>query len=198
MTDTKTRNVHIEALARSLGTPSVDGLIYSLRHPETWPNGFSWDFEYCSSCAMGLSRALWPDGQPWKGQRAAVSLNAARSLASAIHRCRERIFLRDAFAKRFLFYCGRFAWITIRSPPGDGRGRAGKICGKTEGVMGDFLMTRTWKQWAVLAAWLVMVAMIGALNLMQGHPWQAMSLTTVYIGIFVAAAYGGYRNSRKV
>lgn len=61
MSDVKStdRNIHIEALKLSLGAPSLEGLAYSLRHPETWPEGFVWDFNECSSCAMGLAHALW-------------------------------------------------------------------------------------------------------------------------------------------
>lgn len=35
---------------------TLEGLAWRLRHPETWPKGFVWNFEYCHTCAMGL---LW-------------------------------------------------------------------------------------------------------------------------------------------
>lgn len=47
------------ALFRDLNKPSLHGLSYALRHPDTWPNGFVWDYGYCSGCAMGLAHALW-------------------------------------------------------------------------------------------------------------------------------------------
>lgn len=42
-----------------LSRPSVEALIYALRHPETWPAGFVWDYRACDSCALGLARELW-------------------------------------------------------------------------------------------------------------------------------------------
>lgn len=39
--------------------PSLEGLVYALRHPETWPEGFVWNYRDCNSCAMGLARQLW-------------------------------------------------------------------------------------------------------------------------------------------
>lgn len=43
----------------SLDKPSLKGLSYALRHPETWPEGFYWDFNDCEQCAMGLAHQLW-------------------------------------------------------------------------------------------------------------------------------------------
>lgn len=43
----------------ALDKPSLENLSYCLRHPETWPPGFHWDFSQCATCAMGLARALW-------------------------------------------------------------------------------------------------------------------------------------------
>lgn len=45
----------------ALDKPSLENLSYCLRHPETWPSGFHWDFKQCSTCAMGLARALWDE-----------------------------------------------------------------------------------------------------------------------------------------
>jgi|SRR5579859_159465 len=44
-------------------------LAWRLRHPETWPKGFRWNYGKCATCAMGLawklsggrSGALWDD-----------------------------------------------------------------------------------------------------------------------------------------
>lgn len=42
-----------------LSRPSVEALIYALRHPETWPAGFEWDYSECETCAIGLAQTLW-------------------------------------------------------------------------------------------------------------------------------------------
>lgn len=39
--------------------PSLAGLAYALRHPDTWPVGFEWDFRSQYKCAMGLANRLW-------------------------------------------------------------------------------------------------------------------------------------------
>ena len=33
-------------------------LAWRLRHPETWPKGFKWNYGKCTTCAMGLAWAL--------------------------------------------------------------------------------------------------------------------------------------------
>ena len=40
-------------------TPSLAALAYALRHPETWPPNFEWNYSYCHSCAIGLTAELW-------------------------------------------------------------------------------------------------------------------------------------------
>lgn len=42
-----------------LATPSLEALAYVLRHPETWPEDFQWDYGRCSTCAVGLAHRLW-------------------------------------------------------------------------------------------------------------------------------------------
>jgi hypothetical protein len=39
--------------------PSLVNLSYCLRNPDTWPEGFYWDYGKCERCAMGLASALW-------------------------------------------------------------------------------------------------------------------------------------------
>jgi hypothetical protein len=34
---------------------SLSGLSYALRHPETWPPGFEFDYIHDKTCAMGLA-----------------------------------------------------------------------------------------------------------------------------------------------
>lgn len=42
-----------------LESPSLEALSFVLRHPDTWPEGFVWDYSNCNHCAMGMARALW-------------------------------------------------------------------------------------------------------------------------------------------
>ena len=35
-------------------------LSFALRHPDTWPKDFDWNYSDCHKCAMGLSYRLWP------------------------------------------------------------------------------------------------------------------------------------------
>lgn len=42
-----------------IGKPSLHALSYALRHPDTWPEDFYWDFSDCEQCAMGLAHRLW-------------------------------------------------------------------------------------------------------------------------------------------
>lgn len=45
-----------------LDTPAdvttLEGLAWRLRHPETWPTDFVWDYSDCRTCAMGLAYRL--------------------------------------------------------------------------------------------------------------------------------------------
>jgi hypothetical protein len=52
------------ALFRDLNKPSLHALSYVLRHPDTWPEGFVWDYSRCESCAMGLAHSLWRESVP--------------------------------------------------------------------------------------------------------------------------------------
>lgn len=47
------------AFLHDLSKPSLEALSHVLRHPEKWPEGFEWDYEWCSTCAMGLAGLLW-------------------------------------------------------------------------------------------------------------------------------------------
>jgi hypothetical protein len=48
-----------EALFCDLDKPSLHALSYALRHPDTWPRSFVWDYKKCDQCAMGLAHGLW-------------------------------------------------------------------------------------------------------------------------------------------
>lgn len=68
-----------ERLFANLDKPSLHALSYALRHPDTWPEGFMWNYNQCHQCAMGLAHQLW------NIQEAAVTDGAsimARSSAS--------------------------------------------------------------------------------------------------------------------
>lgn len=58
-TQTSNLDAEVHALSRIAGKPSLTALAYALRHPETWPEGFEWDYGDCESCAMGLAGELW-------------------------------------------------------------------------------------------------------------------------------------------
>lgn len=51
-------NIEVEKLF-SLDTPSLEALSHILRHRELWPKEFVWDYQSCSTCAMGLASKLW-------------------------------------------------------------------------------------------------------------------------------------------
>ena len=42
-----------------LAKPSLEGLAYALRHKEVWPDRFKWNYDTCTTCAMGLANRLW-------------------------------------------------------------------------------------------------------------------------------------------
>ena len=43
----------------------VTDLIYALRHSETWPENFKWNYRDFSCCAVGLTHKLWFADQPF-------------------------------------------------------------------------------------------------------------------------------------
>jgi hypothetical protein len=47
-----------------ISKPSIANLIYALRHPQTWPAGFKWNYGGCTTCAMGLVHRLWDSQTP--------------------------------------------------------------------------------------------------------------------------------------
>jgi hypothetical protein len=65
-----TTNVTVDSPASSRAAPFTPGreglrrLAFALRHPETWPDGFVWNFSYCENCAMGLACQLWMEDAP--------------------------------------------------------------------------------------------------------------------------------------
>lgn len=60
MTDIKTKEAQDNlAFLQNADKPTLENLSYALRHPETWPEGFIWNYADCDNCAMGLARKLW-------------------------------------------------------------------------------------------------------------------------------------------
>lgn len=55
-----TLSPRLAALARISDEPSLVALSYALRHPDTWPDGFQWDYGDCRTCAIGLAARFWP------------------------------------------------------------------------------------------------------------------------------------------
>lgn len=53
-----------EKLFADLDKLSLHALSYALRHPDTWPEGFVWNYHRCESCAMGLAHQLWKSKVP--------------------------------------------------------------------------------------------------------------------------------------
>lgn len=54
------RRQTVKDLARDMERPNLVALSYALRHPETWPEDFVWNYSDCGMCAMGLACELWP------------------------------------------------------------------------------------------------------------------------------------------
>lgn len=88
MSDTKPIS-ETDRLLRDLDKPSLGNLAYALRHPETWPKGFVWDYRECDQCAMGLAHQLWKgiiprvdrsDGASIMANRFAIPYSAARDI----------------------------------------------------------------------------------------------------------------------
>lgn len=68
-------------------TPSMlrSALISALRHPETWPEGFVWNWENCQRCGMGLLIAMFTDNTRMAHTgRAAALLGIAEGQAHSI------------------------------------------------------------------------------------------------------------------
>jgi hypothetical protein len=91
MSDVQTAAIdhEVQALSRITDRPNLVALAYSLRHPETWPADFVWDYRNCTTCAIGLSLRLWPklqlpDGQmaqqTWIAREMAMPYEAAKRM----------------------------------------------------------------------------------------------------------------------
>lgn len=54
-----------------LSKPSLQALSHILRNRDLWPEGFVWDYNECTKCAMGMAHALWNKGNAAKYMEAA-------------------------------------------------------------------------------------------------------------------------------
>lgn len=100
MTVETKRELSLPTSLRDLGKPSLHALSYCLRHPDTWPEGFYWDFADCQQCAMGLAHELW-SAIPSVDRRDGPSV-MARTFAMPYEQA-ERIFLGEAYRTEHLF-----------------------------------------------------------------------------------------------
>jgi hypothetical protein len=91
-TDTTALDAEVQALASISDKPNLTALSYALRHPETWPADFVWDYSNCTRCAVGLALRLWPDLKLPTGQSAQETW-IAREMAMS-HREAVKIFFK--------------------------------------------------------------------------------------------------------
>jgi hypothetical protein len=109
-TTTQEMDDAVKEMSDIIDKPSLVGLAYSLRHPETWPKGFTWHYNDCRRCAMGLAATLWQLDQPkpqpgtnqthhysWAAREFAIPLGDAMTLFKKV---RPPFALRHPFARR--------------------------------------------------------------------------------------------------
>ncbi len=94
------RPTEAERLFANLDKPSLVGLSYALRHPDTWPADFVWDFGDCEQCAMGLAHRLW-DSVPQGANHDGTSIMARHFNMPFTDA--EHIFFGDAYTRQRLF-----------------------------------------------------------------------------------------------
>lgn len=103
-----------EALFRDLNKPSLHALSYALRHPDTWPKGFVWDYQHCNKCAMGLANVLWKLSFPKDmGQPNTGSSVMAKIMHIGFKEAQDIFFdanLKRQFIKEEIIKTGVFGW----------------------------------------------------------------------------------------
>lgn len=77
-TKAKTAAAKLPQSLLDLNKPSLHALSYALRHPDTWPDGFNWNYLHCEECAMGLAHHLWVNSIPQTNAENAASIMAKR------------------------------------------------------------------------------------------------------------------------
>lgn len=108
-TDTQTNNT-VYDLANIMDKPSLVALAYSLRHPETWPEGFQWDYSTCQTCAMGLAAKLWSMHEPdstagWLSQVARTFAVPMEDVVRIFQDAKMPFDWRHPFAERNTLQC---------------------------------------------------------------------------------------------
>lgn len=107
----------------ALDKPSLGNLSYALRHPDTWPEGFVWNYGECDQCAMGLAHALWKQvpkavkstGASFMARTFAIPFDAASSIFMGhVGACRAR-WIPDAALKTTV--TGHFWWKSKKTLP---------------------------------------------------------------------------------
>lgn len=83
---------------KDLGKPALHNLAYVLRHPELWPKDFTWHFDKCTKCAMGLAHELWFKNEKWNFDREHVPSYMARAFAMPLGEAQE-IFMQNMWSK---------------------------------------------------------------------------------------------------
>lgn len=88
------RNTTVKNLARDIERPNLVALSYALRHPDTWPQDFVWNYNECDQCAMALACELWPNlEQPNESDFLKTKTWISRVFAMS-YRTAENIFLK--------------------------------------------------------------------------------------------------------
>jgi hypothetical protein len=86
----KYKSAQVQSLAWISDNPNLTALSYALRHPETWPEGFVWDYRDCKTCAIGLASKLW-NHLNWPADQSALNTETARHFAMSYKQA-NRIF----------------------------------------------------------------------------------------------------------
>lgn len=111
----------VQALSRIADRPNLQALAYALRHPETWPGDFVWDYRECTCCAIGLSLRLWPkmdlpNSQParqtWIAREMAMSYREAKTIFFELAPVKTVIVKHGWFRKKTSRRVYQFACVT--------------------------------------------------------------------------------------
>ena len=80
-----------------LSKPSLEALAFMLRHREMWPGGFEWNYNECSTCAVGMARRLWESSIP---TRYCISEDVAK--AFGMRECDASLIFIRAARRRYI------------------------------------------------------------------------------------------------
>lgn len=65
-----------------LTKPSLEGLVYLLRHEELWPKGFEYYWGEHRCCAMGLAKRFWNINNDGTSRAMATEFNISQEVSS--------------------------------------------------------------------------------------------------------------------